>query len=240
MDKNRYKENKMPNHAEIYRSKAEKYEQLILREDYLCNIKLTLSEICSFTNCDAIDMGAGTGRLTCMFAPMLKSITAYDLSQTMLDVTANKLRTAGLTNWTTQVADHRSLPIENNSVDIIMAGWSICYLGEKNVPDWQDNIKSVLSEMKRVVKQNGTLIILETLGTGTEKPEPLDSLVGYFRLLEEFGFSHKMIRTDYQFVSIEEAQDLIKFFFGDELANKIQKSGLTILPECTGVWWLKV
>jgi ubiquinone/menaquinone biosynthesis C-methylase UbiE len=213
---------------------------LISREDYLGNIPQTLLEICSFSNCDVIDMGAGTGRLTCMFAPLSNSIASFDLSQSMLDVTAEKLKKAGLSNWRTEVADHRALPVEDNSADIVMAGWSICYLGSTNVPLWLENIQLVISEMKRVVKQGGILIILETLGTGNEQPEPPNFLIEYYKELEGCGFCHKVIRTDYQFKSLEEAEDLTKFFFGDELANKIHESGLTVLPECTGVWWLRV
>ena len=230
----------MPNHAEVYNSKAEKYERLISREDYQGNIQRTLLDICSFTNCDIIDMGAGTGRLTCMFAPLSKSVIAFDLSQPMLDVTAEKLIRAGLSNWRTEVADHRNLPAEDSSADIVKAGWSICYLGSTNVALWQDNIHSVISEMKRVIRQNGILIILETLGTGHEEPEPPDFLLEYFKLLETYGFCKKVIRTDYQFRSLEEAEELTKFFWGNELANKVHEGGLTIVPECTGIWWLKV
>lgn len=230
----------MPDHDEVYSSKAEKYERLISREDYLGNIPRTLLEITSFSDCDVIDMGAGTGRLTCMFAPLSKSIAAFDLAQPMLDVTAEKLKKTGLSNWRTEVADHRALPVEDNSADIVLAGWSFCYLGSTNVSNWQENIQLVISEMKRVVRRGGSLIILETLGTGREHPEPPDFLIEYYKSLEGYGFCHKVIRTDYLFKSLEEAGDLTKFFFGDELANNIIERGLTVLPECTGVWWLRV
>ncbi|GAB6152913.1 hypothetical protein JCM17380_16630 [Desulfosporosinus burensis] len=230
----------MPNHTEVYSSKAEIYERLISREDYQGNISRNLMGLCSFTNSDVIDMGAGTGRLTCMVAPLSKSVTAFDLSQPMLDVTAEKLKKAGLSNWRTEVADHRDLPTKDNSADIVIAGWSICYLGSSDVALWQDNIHSVISEMKRVIRQGGILIILETLGTGHKEPVPPDFLVGYFNLLETLGFSKKVIRTDYQFQSLEEAEELTKFFWGNELANEVHEAGLTVVPECTGVWWLTV
>jgi ubiquinone/menaquinone biosynthesis C-methylase UbiE len=231
---------KMPDHDEVYNSKADKYELLISREDYHGNIPQTLLEICSFSNCDVIDMGAGTGRLTCMFAPLSKSITAFDLSKPMLEVTAEKLKKAGLSNWLTKVADHRYLPVEDNSADIVLAGWSLCYLGSINVPFWKKNIQSVIAEIKRVTRPGGILIILETFGTGNEQPEPPNFLIEYYKLLAEYGFSQKVIRTDYQFESLAEAEDLTRFFFGDELSNKIHESGLTVLPECTGIWWLRV
>lgn len=56
---------------------------------------------------------------------------------------------------------------EDNSADIAIAGWSICYLGRTDVAHWQDNIHSVISEMKRVIRQGGMLFILETTGIRT-------------------------------------------------------------------------
>jgi len=231
----------MPDHDEVYESKAEQYERLISREDYLNMIPQTLNDLCSFKDTDIIDLGAGTGRLTCLFAPEAHSIKALDLSEHMLHVTAEKLRNAGFSHWETIVADHRSLPVENSSADIVMAGWSICYVASSNVGNWKSHIRKVISEMKRVVRPGGNLIILETLGTGHETPQPPEFLQGYFSMLKkEFGFSHTYIRTDYEFASIEEAYELTGFFFGDELANRVERQRLTIVPECTGVWWLKV
>jgi len=82
------------------------------------------------------------------------------------------------------------------------------------------------------------LIFLPSTGTGYENPHRLDVLVPYFDLLESLGFSHKSIRTDYKFESLNEAEELARFFFGNELAEKVVKNKWDILPECTGLWWL--
>lgn len=231
----------MSDHDEVYKSKAEKYELLISKEDYLNVIPQTLTNICTFEEANIIDLGAGTGRLTCLFAPLAQSMTAFDVSEHMLEVTAKKLRNAGLSNWKTIVADHRSLPVDDHCIDIAMAGWSICYIASSNIPDWQNNIREVVLEMKRVVRPGGYIIILETLGTGNETLQPPDFLQGYYEMLQsDFNFSHTSIRTDYKFTSVEEAEELTRFFFGDELADRVVRQRLTILPECTGIWWLRV
>jgi hypothetical protein len=96
--------------------------------------------------------------------------------------------------------------------------------------------------MKRVLRPGGTVIILETLGTGCESPHPpSDALAAYYALLEEeHGFSATWIRTDYRFASLSEAEDLTRFFFGDGLADRVAREGLVTLPECTGIWWLTI
>jgi hypothetical protein len=68
----------------------------------------------------------------------------------------------------------------------------------------------------------------------------LEHLKDYYPWLDEVGFQNKWIRTDYKFESIEEAEELSRFFFGDELGNKVRENNWVILPECTGVWWLKI
>ena len=40
--------------------------------------------------------------------------------------------------------------------------------------------------------------------------------------------------------SLDEAEELTRFFFGDELAARVVEKEWLILPECTGIWWLHV
>jgi hypothetical protein len=56
--------------------------------------------------------------------------------------------------------------------------------------------------------------------------------------LGEAGFKSTWIRTDYRFASLDEAEALTRFFFGDELAARVVANEWVILPECTGIWWL--
>lgn len=76
------------------------------------------------------------------------------------------------------------------------------------------------------------------MGTATEEPDPPDFLRRYYRALEEeYGFSHSVIRTDYTFRDLDEAEELTRFFFGDEVADKVRKNGWVQVPEWAGVWW---
>jgi hypothetical protein len=69
-------------------------------------------------------------------------------------------------------------------------------------------------------------------------PQRLPHLENFYGWLDEKRFHNKWIRTDYRFESPESAADIAGFFFGEELSRKIRQGRLTILPECTGVWWL--
>ncbi len=225
---------------EVYRNKAEKYEQMVSREDYQHNIEAAIQNICDPHGLDVIDTGSGTGRLAVMLGPQVKSVRAYDISQSMLDIAAARLQAAGLRNWQAEVADHRALPASDQSADLIVSGWSVVYTVVWCPENWREELGKALTEMKRVLRPGGTLLILETMGTGFESPQPPDDLKEYFQYLDQAGFSSTWIRTDYQFASMEEAKDLTAFFFGEEMIEKVISTDPVILPECTGLWWMRL
>jgi ubiquinone/menaquinone biosynthesis C-methylase UbiE len=224
----------------IYQTDGDRYEALISREDHQGNIMKALNGIVGPDGLDILDLGAGTGRLTLMLAPQAKSIRAFDVSAEMLRVCRERLVVSGLSNWGVDVADHRQLPVANHSADLAVSGWSVAYLYVWHPKTWKVELDKWLGEMKRVLRRGSFIVLFESLGTGNEEPIQLDHLKEYYPWLDEAGFQNKRIRTDYKFESIEEAEELSRFFFGDELGDKVKKNSWMILPECTGVWWLKV
>ena len=224
----------------IYQSDADRYDALVSREDYQGNIRRALEEIVSPDDLDVLDLGAGTGRLTLILAPRAKSIRAFDSSAEMLRVCRERLIASGLSNWQVDVADHRNLPVEDHSVDVVVSGWSVSYLAVWNPEQANQELDKWLLEMRRVLRKDGMIILFESLGTGNESPMRLEHVETTYQWLDDNGFQNKWIRTDYQFESIEEAEELSRFFFGDELGDKVKQNNRVILPECTGMWWKEV
>ena len=231
---------KMPTQEEIYKTEGDKYEALIAREDHQGNILKTLREITALENRLVLDLGAGTGRLACLLAPSVGHVHAFDISEEMLRVCRDKFTASGQKNWQVDLADHRKLPVPDQSADLVVSGWSVSYLAVWNPNTWKEELESWLSEMKRVLRPGSFIVLFESLGTGNESPIRLEHLKDFYPWLDEKGFQYKWIRTDYQFESLQEAEELSRFFFGDELGNKVVQNNWTILPECTGVWWLKI
>jgi ubiquinone/menaquinone biosynthesis C-methylase UbiE len=224
----------------IYQSEGDRYEALIAREDYMGNITRAIDEIIDVNGLDVFDLGAGTGRLTLMLAPRARSIRAFDASAGMLRVCHERLLASGLSNWQVDVADHRQLPVQDHSADLVVSGWSVSYLAVWNQENGQVELDTWLNEMKRVLRKDGTIILFESFGTGNEEPIRLEHVESTYQWLDANGFDKKWIRTDYKFESLDEAMELSRFFFGDELGEKVERNHWVILPECTGVWWRKI
>jgi len=221
----------------IYQSEGYRYQALIAPEDYQGNIPRAIDEIIDIDGLDVIDLGAGTGRLTLILAPRVKSMHAFDVSAEMLRVCRERLLATGLTNWQVDVADHRQLPVQDHSIDLVVSGWSVAYLAVWNPETWREELDKWMNEMKRVLRPGGQIILFESLSTGSETPVLLEHLKNYYPWLDEAGFKNKWIRTDFQFESVEEAAGALSFFFGEDMANQIREKGSAIVPECTGVWW---
>jgi ubiquinone/menaquinone biosynthesis C-methylase UbiE len=224
----------------IYQSDGDRYEALISREDYQGNIPRAIDVIINVDGLDVLDLGAGTGRLTLMLAPRAKSIRAFDASEEMLRVCRERLEASGLSNWQVDVADHRQLPVDDRSADLVVSGWSVSYLSVWNQENGDAELDKWLIEMRRVLRKDGIIILFESLGTGNESPIRLEHVEPTYQWLDKNGFQNKWIRTDYKFESIEEAEELSRFFFGDELGDKVLANNWIVLPECTGMWWKKI
>ncbi|MCL4270992.1 MAG: methyltransferase domain-containing protein [Anaerolineales bacterium] len=230
----------MPTQEEIYKNEGDKYEALIAREDHQGNILKALREITPLEGRIVLDLGAGTGRLAGLLAQYVTRIHAFDISDEMLRVCREKFLASGLINWQVDLADHRKLPVADQSADLVVSGWSVSYLAVWNPNTWREELGNWMNEMKRVLKPGGFIVLFESLGTGNNAPIRLDHLRDFYPWLEEMEFQNKWIRTDYKFESLAEAEELSRFFFGDELGNKVVQNNWIILPECTGVWWLRI
>jgi len=231
---------RMPSQEEIYRTEGDQYEALVSREDHQGNILIALQEIMPLENRVVLDLGAGTGRLTCMLAPRVSFIRAFDVSEEMLRMCQKKLASSGLSNWQVDIADHRKLPVADLFADLVVSGWSVSYLAVWNPGSWRAELEKWMGEMERVLKPGSHIVLFESFDTGNESPIRLDHLKDFYPWLDEAGFRNNWIRTDYKFESLEEAEYLTRFFFGDDLGDRVKANGWVILPECTGVWWLKV
>ena len=233
----------MPTEKEVYELYADQYERLIRREDYQGNLLAAIQDYFPLDkNLEVVELGAGTGRLTRLLAPRVESIKAFDASPQMLEVAEKSLRELELANWEISVADHRQIPVADQSADLVISGWSFCYLAVWGGKKWKSALEDGLREIERILRPNGAgrksmALIIESLGTGSGKPNPPKHLEAYFDWLTEAGFERGWTRTDYRFESLEEAIELSTFFFGEEMGQKVGENNWQILPECTGIWW---
>ncbi len=216
---------------------AQTYNDMVDREDYEGNLLPAIQKITPLKNEAVLELGAGTGRVSCLLAPYTRSLTLTDLSPTMLVQGINNLSKLASYNWQATLAVHQALPFVDGRFDCIISGWSFhgVILGFPN--NWQAALDHALAGVARVLRPGGRVILIESVGTGFETPNPPDDLADYLDALDTRGFKSTWIRTDYCFSNMAEAKKLITFFFSDRDIPMWESDRGVIVPECTGLWW---
>ena len=223
---------------DIYRNQAEQFDRLVAREDRRGNLFAALNEIHPLHGAKVVEFGAGTGRVTRLLSVAAEDIFAFDIEASMLGRAQRAMRATGMTNWHLSLGDNGRMPVASACADLAIEGWSFAHVREWHPKTWREQSDAMLAEMARVLKPGGTAILIETMGTGRRQPLASTNLRQlYDHWEQEQGLSYRWIRTDYQFASPQEADELMRFFFGDDLADTCLDGKRVIVPECTGIWW---
>ena len=76
----------MPDYRDIYQNipQAQRYHQLVSREDYQGNLLYEIRRLCNLAEADALDMGCGTGRVAALLAPHVRNLMVCDRAPAML------------------------------------------------------------------------------------------------------------------------------------------------------------
>lgn len=222
----------------IYAHHAAEYHELVSREDWQGNLPRALFAAADFEDRNVVELGAGTGRITALIAGKARHVHAFDKFQSMLDHAGRVIAEQGISNVTFAAADNRAVPLADSSADIVVEGWSFGHTVIEGGAAWRGAAEGLIRESERLLKPGGTLILIETLGTGVRMPAaPGPILPVFFGLLErQLGFRAEWIRTDYRFPSLTEARRLVQFFFGAMTDHDLTAGGEVIVPECTGIW----
>mmetsp|Transcript_8342 Transcript_8342/g.18170 ORF Transcript_8342/g.18170 Transcript_8342/m.18170 type:complete len:285 (+) Transcript_8342:201-1055(+) len=249
-------------HAHIYSSVrgCEKYDVLSNFQDYQGAISSFIHNMCPLNRGMAVlDLGAGTGKLTRLVAPLVSYVLALDRAELMLRTAERSLQVSkSLVGFA--VADIRNLPCRSGVFDLVLVGWTLSSLKsefEEWYEDgsaggtWRAELDSALAEVDRALKPGGVAIIFESQGTASSIPSRQGSWL--YAHLRQRGYREQLIRTDYKFPSKAVALETLLHFFGkgaskraaailspeEDPAEKIPDEGC-IIPECTGVWWRRM
>jgi len=121
-----------------------------------------MSQIAPQTDPLILDVAAGTGRLPLGLAqlPYFKGHTVgLDLSQQMLEIAAEKIKVTGIENQVTLIHESaENLPFPDASFDVVTCMEAL---------EFMPNREQVLSELVRVLRPGGLLLITNRQGTQT-------------------------------------------------------------------------
>jgi len=211
------------------------YDSLITHHDYQNKILSTIKQIISINDKIIADVGCGTGRLTSLLINEARKVYLCDASEKMLEGARERLKNIPSSKYEINVSNTFNLPYLNNSFDILIEGWSLSFC-IREISLWD----KLIDELLRVLRKNGTIILIETLGYGVESPNCTNSYLNsfYSYLINDRGFNFEWIRTDYQYTDENQAILYTNAFFDYDVTERLLINPQKTIPECTGIWWL--
>ncbi len=173
-----------------------------------------------------LDIATGTGDLAILMAQTkAHKIIGLDISAGMLEVGIQKIEEKNLSQTIEMIlGDSEKIPFEDNYFDAITVAF-----GVRNF----ENLEIGLSEILRVLKPNGTFVILET-----SVPEKTPYKQGYYfysnTILPLIGKLFSKDNVAYGYLS----ESAAVFPYGEKLNNILKKIGfidVKALPQTFGV-----
>jgi len=214
---------KLDGDSEVYKIKSSTYEIFSEAEDKPKKISKFLIPL--IKNKIILDFGCGTGKFIPQFAPLTKSYLAMDYSKSQLDIARKKAIKYNNVNFIENTKD--KIPLESSSVDIIIAVWVVGSIYNLELR------KKIIEEFKRVIKEEGSIYIVEN-NIGGEYKEIVDGNFGNektkFKLdwLENNGFKKiNSFKTYFEFENLESAKKVFENIWDKEIASKINKKKIS-------------
>ncbi len=101
---------------------------------------------------DFLDIGTGTGRMLELFGPRVSNAVGIDNSREMLSYARAMIEDKGLRDSQVRLGDMYTLPVASQSQDLVTV---------HQVMHYADRPKIVLEEARRVLREDGILIVVD-------------------------------------------------------------------------------
>lgn len=172
-----------------------------------------------------LDIATGTGDLAINLAETnAKKIVGFDISPGMLEVGRKKVEKLKLNQIDMVLGDSESIPFKDNSFDAITVAF-----GVRNF----ENLEKGLAEILRVLKPNGTFVVLET-SVPTKFPFKQGYQIYTNYIMPTIGKLFSKDKVAYKYLSDSAAA----FPYGQAFNNILQKIGFNSIenkPQTLGV-----
>lgn len=194
------------------------YEIFSIAEDYPNKIYECL--LPQIKNKIVLDLGCGTGKFMQKFYDKATKYYGLDLSDQQLNIAKRKVDSNSVEFI---CCSAENIPLQDNSVDIIIATWVLGTILEL------DRRNKVLAEIRRVLKDNGSIYLVEN-DTGGEfekirnRYPNIQRTKEYNDWIECNGFScYNKFETYFKFNDKDQAKNVFSNIWGNEIGDKVNK-----------------
>jgi ubiquinone/menaquinone biosynthesis C-methylase UbiE len=156
-----------------------------------------------------LDVGAGVGDRTILYAQLAAHVYALEPDPEALPILRGRIKSSQASNVTVVPAGAQAIPLEDNCADVAYATWAY-FFGPGSEPG--------LLEVERVVQPGGDIVVVQNYGQDemsrfwAPQESECESWPPWFA---EHGFSCQVVDTVWRFRSQDEALAVLDFLWGE-------------------------
>ncbi|MFC2030693.1 class I SAM-dependent methyltransferase [Chloroflexota bacterium] len=168
-----------------------------------------------------LDVGAGVGDRTIVYARQATQVYALEPDAKALPILRGRIKSSGATNVTVVPAGAASLPIDDDSVDVAYATWAF-FFGPGS--------EAGLREAGRTTRPGGDIAIAQNYGhdeLSTFWPASEAECENWPPWFQEHGFTCQVVETVWRFATPDEALAVLEFLWGERARAYVLDSAKT-------------
>jgi SAM-dependent methyltransferase len=165
-----------------------------------------------------LDVGAGVGDRTLLYASLAAHVYALEPDPTAQALLRGRVKSSGASNITVVAAGAESIPLEDNCVDVAYATWAY-FFGPGS--------ESGLREVERVVRPGGDFVVVQNYGQDelsrfwTADEAECESWPPWFA---QHGFGCQVVETAWRFHNQDDALAVLGFLWGERARVYVQNT----------------
>lgn len=178
-------------------------------------ISLAMQDIAPIEGRVMLDVGAGVGDRTVLYARLASHVYALEPDPAALPILRSRIKSSGFSNVTVVPAGAEDIPLEDNSIDVIYSTWAY-FFGPGSEPG--------LREVERVVRPGGEIVIAQNYGHDelslfwSSKEAECETWPTWFKA---HGFACHVIDTIWRFRTQDEALAVLEFLWGERARSYV-------------------
>ncbi len=193
-------------------------DQLALKEQRMLPLYEAMKEaadICGETTVGII--GSSTGSLPLFVAKHAKAVVGVDLSKESLRFAEKRARDLGVDNVEFLWGDAEALPIEDDSMDVVLSDCVINLVPDK---------LRAFGEIRRVLKRGRRLVIADPVRTSASEQVPSELWAGCIAgTIDRKQYNEMLREAGFKKIEIEDITDLARQVFAEH-QDRLDSYGL--------------
>ncbi len=123
------------------------------------DLEIILDKINPNFTMTVLDVATGAGHVAMKIAPFVKSVNAIDITPKMIEILKQNINHKNIKNIVAEIMPADNLKFKEDTFDIITCRFATHHFSD---------VKKFLSEIKRVLKHNGKLILVDIIAPETK------------------------------------------------------------------------